>query len=312
MIDATIFAGAIAIAMTLDRAIGQPPARLHPVVAIGRYLELAGSGLTALSPRRALVAGAAAWLAAALPLAASGWWLERAMAAWLMPAGGLIGALAGALWLGLLLWPLLAWRMLRDEVDAVERALADGLAEGRARVAMLASRDTSTLQPAEVRETAIESLAENLCDSVVAPLFWFALAGLPGAIVYRFANTADAMWGYRGRWEWAGKWAARADDLLSWLPARITALLLAPAPRSWPALARMAALTPSPNGGWPMAAMAMGLGVRLAKPGIYCLNDAARPPRAADTARAIGRATTAVRLGVAAMAMLALVARGAW
>jgi adenosylcobinamide-phosphate synthase len=87
----------------------------------------------------------------------------------------------------------------------------------------------------QVRESAIESLAENLNDSVVAPLFWFALLGLPGAALYRFANTADAMWGYPGMrggryWQWAGKWAARADDVLSWLPARITALLLAVVP----------------------------------------------------------------------------------
>jgi adenosylcobinamide-phosphate synthase len=80
----------------------------------------------------------------------------------------------------------------------------------------------------QVRESAIESLAENLNDSVVAPLFWFALLGLPGAALYRFANTADAMWGYPGMrggryWQWAGKWAARADDVLSWVPARITA-----------------------------------------------------------------------------------------
>ena len=89
----------------------------------------------------------------------------------------------------------------------------------------------TALSEAQVRESAIETLAENLNDSVVAPLFWFVLLGLPGAALYRFANTADAMWGYRGvyqgqNWEWAGKWAARADDVLSWLPARLTALLL--------------------------------------------------------------------------------------
>ncbi len=90
-----------------------------------------------------------------------------------------------------------------------------------------------------MRESAIESLAENLNDSVVAPIFWFVLFGLPGAALYRFANTADAMWGYRGlrhgvNWEWAGKWAARADDVLSWLPARLTALLLVLC-SGWPA-----------------------------------------------------------------------------
>jgi adenosylcobinamide-phosphate synthase len=143
-----------------------------------------------------------------------------------------------------------------------------------------------------VRESAIESLAENLNDSLVAPLFWFVLLGLPGAAVYRFANTADAMWGYRGErngrdWTWFGKWAARADDVLSWLPARLTALLLALAALQWPpGVAREARRTPSPNSGWPMAAMALLLGVRLAKPEVYALNAEGRPAEAADTNRA--------------------------
>jgi adenosylcobinamide-phosphate synthase len=84
----------------------------------------------------------------------------------------------------------------------------------------------SAMDETAVRETAIENLAENLNDSLVAPLFWFVVAGLPGAWAFRAANTLDAMWGYRGRWEWAGKCAARADGLLCWLPARLTAVLL--------------------------------------------------------------------------------------
>ena len=195
-----------------------------------------------------------------------------------------------ALVLGLLLKPMLAWRMLRDEVLKVEAALAQSLDAGRAQLAQLVSREVSQLSETQVRESAIESLAENLNDSVVAPLFWFALLGLPGAAAYRFANTADAMWGYRGLhggryWGWAGKWAARADDVLSWVPARITALLLAvvagginPA-KLW----REAARTPSPNSGWPMAAMALALGIGLHKPGVYALNAGQRQPQAGDT-----------------------------
>jgi adenosylcobinamide-phosphate synthase len=164
-----------------------------------------------------------------------------------------------------------------------------------------------------VRESAIESLAENLNDSVVAPLFWFVLAGLPGAALYRFANTADAMWGYRGErqgrdWTWAGKWAARADDVLSWVPARITALLLAlwgPWP-VWRQLPGEARLTPSPNSGWPMAAMALGLGVRLGKPGVYALNASGRAPGPADTQRAVAHATRVLQT-LSAGAVLVLV-----
>ena len=134
-----------------------------------------------------------------------------------------------------------------------------------------------------------------------APLFWYALFGLPGAAVYRFANTLDAMWGYRGAWEWAGKWSARADDVLSWLPARLTAALLMPTPR----LFAQARLTPSPNGGWPMGAMALRLGVRLRKPGVYALNDAAPSPQAAHVQRALACAGRAAWIA-------ALLATAAW
>ena len=102
-----------------------------------------------------------------------------------------------------------------------DRALARDA--GRLQLGRLVSRDVMRLDATQVRESAIESLAENLNDSVIAPVFWFLVAGLPGAMVYRFANTADAMRGYRGRYEFAGKWAAHADDFLSWLPARLSA-----------------------------------------------------------------------------------------
>ena len=141
---------------------------------------------------------------------------------------------------------------------------------------------------------------------MVAPLFWFAVAGLPGAALYRFANTADAMWGYRGErqgrdWTWAGKWAARADDVLSWLPARITAALLGllGAASTLKQLPSQASLTPSPNSGWPMAAMALVLGVSLAKPGVYTLHPDGRRPQAADTVLALqlaGRVVGALAL----------------
>ena len=202
--------------------------------------------------------------------------------------------------LGLALKPMLAWAMLRREVQAVEDALAESLEVGRERLSWLVSRDTSTLSESEVRESAIESLAENLNDSVVAPIFWFVLFGLPGAAVYRFANTADAMWGYRGvrqgvNWEWAGKWAAWADDVLSRVPARLTGLLLAVAGGIQLKVLRCEARkTPSPNSGWPMAAMALALNIRLGKPGVYSLNPAGRPPLAADTLVAQKKASKVV------------------
>ncbi|NML16013.1 adenosylcobinamide-phosphate synthase CbiB [Azohydromonas caseinilytica] len=290
---------AVVIALAVDRLWGEPPARAHPVVYMGKALGAVGPALLKWRPVAAFLGGALAWLLGAAGVAAIAWALElglRALPWWA----------AGPL-LGLLLKPLLAWRMLRDEVRAVEAALAQSLEAGRAQLSRLVSRDTSQLQPHEVREAAIETLAENLNDSVVAPLFWFTVAGLPGAALYRWANTADAMWGYRGRWEWVGKFAARADDALSWLPARLTALLLCLAARRWPAgLAREARVTPSPNGGWPMGAMALLLGVRLSKPGVYALHASGAVPRADHTRAALAWSGQAVAAGAALLAAAGL------
>lgn len=282
---------AVLVALWVDSVWGEPPARLHPVVWMGHFLGKAGDrvqrhalqdpevqdykafGLAALM----WCAGAALFLIASLLLQGAAlelpWW-----------AAGVV--------MGLLLKPMLALAMLKSEVSAVEAALAESLDAGRERLRWLVSRDVSQLTEVQVRESAIETLAENLNDSVVAPLFWFLLLGLPGAVLYRFANTADAMWGYPGiykdrNWAWAGKWAARADDVLSWVPARITAVLLlvVAGRRGWvlrshlPAEARK---TPSPNSGWPMAAMALVLGVGLRKPAVYVLNPDGRAAQVAD------------------------------
>ena len=297
---------AVVGALLVDRLFGEP-ARWHPVVGMGRYLAWAGRHVAPAAagavPRdmAAFARGALAWSVGALVCTALAWYLQS----WLLR----LHPLAAALALGLALKPLLAWRMLRDETAAVEAALGRSLAEGRERLSRLVSRDTSALSESEVRESAIESLAENFNDSVIAPLFWFVVAGLPGAALYRFANTADAMWGYRGMrggrcWEWAGKWTAHADDLLSWLPARLSAacLLLGAPVAAWRALPGEAARTPSPNGGWPMGAMALRLGVRLGKPGHYLLFGQGRVPEAADTAAAL-RCTAGI---VAGLGMVAL------
>jgi adenosylcobinamide-phosphate synthase len=301
-----VMPGAMLFALMVDRLLGEPAARVHPVVAMGRYLSAFESTLLSLSPKRAFVAGALAWAVGAAIVVALAHGIEVLLWQWWNPSGSLVAAVALSLALGVLLKPLLAWRMLEREVAAVERALAVGIEPGRAQVARLVSRDTAALDTAQVRETAIETLAENLNDSVIAPLFWFALAGLPGAALYRFANTADAMWGYRGRWEWAGKWAARADDVLSWLPARLTALALMPVPARWRALRHEARRTPSPNGGWPMGAMALVLGVRLGKPGVYVLNASAPAPRAAHICFALAHGRRAVAMCVPLLAALAL------
>lgn len=291
----------LAMALLVDWRWGEPPTWAHPVVGMGRYLGL--FRLTRLPAAAGFLAGALAWLVGAALAGFAALWLEGVVLLWLQPWQSAWRLGLAALAIGLLLKPLLAWRMLADEVMAVEQALATSLPAGRERLARLVSRDTTALTETEVREAALETLAENLNDSVIAPLFWFAIAGLPGAAVYRFANTADAMWGYRDEREWCGKWAARADDLLSWLPARLTALLLGPT--SLPALWREARRTPSPNSGWPMAAMALRLDRRLAKPGVYVLHAEGQPVRAGDAAAACALAQRAMLAGAVLIAAFA-------
>lgn len=308
--EVAVLAGAVLVALALDVLFGEPPARWHPVVAMGRYLDAVGRRVSRAAgavprPGAEFWLGALGWcVGAALVVAlawAAGWWMQT------------LHPLAQAALLGVLLKPLLSWRMLRDEVRAVEAALAESLDAGRQRVGWLVSRDVTHLSETQVREAAVSTLAENLNDSVVAPLFWFAIAGLPGAALYRFANTADAMWGYRGErggrdWTWAGKWAARVDDALSWLPARLTALLIAlPAVgRGWSAVVANAGRTPSPNGGWPMGALAVGLGIRLGKPGVYDLNAQGRAPLAGDTAQALRRCGQVVAMLSVVAALVAV------
>ena len=305
------FASALLIAFAIDHFFGEPPARLHPVVWMGNCLNWA-AGHVLPKPAQdenvpdypSFLAGAGVWIAAAalIFIVFSGlqWAFLRLPAVW------------AALLLGLLLKPLFAWRMLRREVQAVDTALQASLEAGRARLSMLVSRDTTELTESQVRESAIETLAENLNDSVIAPMFWFVLLGLPGAAVYRFANTADAMWGYKGvhivngkgrNWEWAGKWAARADDMLSWLPARITAALLwlasgCQVTSFWSRLRHETPKTPSPNSGWAMAAMALLLNIQLSKPDVYTLNASGRVPNSADTKKSIKLASKSAIAGV--------------
>ena len=336
---------ALGVALWVDRAWGEPPLRWHPVVWIGQYLMWTGERI-APAPMRtgsgdsaaasdwvspadwgAFGLGAMAWIGGAAFFASLAWGLQSSVLATTasdmqtLDALSLATQVVAAVVLGLLLKPMLAWRMLEQEVQAVEAALRLSLDQGRERLGWICSRDTRGLSEVQVRETAIESLAENLNDSVIAPVFWFVCLGLPGAVLYRFANTADAMWGYRGErdgrvWEWAGKWAARADDVLSWVPARLTAGLLMVTSWStgrtpWITLWREARLTPSPNSGWPMAAMALSLGVRLCKPGVYVLNASGESAQATDVDQACTQSTRAVKAAVLALWVWALLVQGA-
>lgn len=297
----------MAVALVLDRVWREPPLAVHPVRLIGIGLDTAGRRIPAGPPVRAAVTGGVAWTVGAVAVVAAGVGVHRAAgraSPWIRPV--LVGAA---------LWPLLAYRMLLDEVDAVERALQADVAAGRAAVARIVSRDVSAASEDQVRQAAIESLGENLSDSVIAPLLWFGLGGLPAAALYRYANTADAVWGYRTpRWRHAGMIAARVDDLLNLVPARMTGVGLAMPGVRLATLRREAARTPSPNAGWPMAALALRLGVRLDKPGSYVLARHRPSPTPADTdtaLRLVRRRGVALAGGMAVVAAVRA-AVGAW
>jgi adenosylcobinamide-phosphate synthase len=186
----------------------------------------------------------------------------------------------GLLPLALIASSLIAQRSLHEHVAAVADGLErDGLAGGRKAVAMIVGRNPETLDEAGVARAAIESLAENFSDGIVAPAFWLGLGGLPGGALYKAVNTADSMIGHRTERHLAFGWAAaRLDDLVNLPASRLTALLLAGAAAldrdasaadAWRAVRRDAGRHRSPNAGWPEAAMAGALDLRLAGPRIY-------------------------------------------
>jgi adenosylcobinamide-phosphate synthase len=278
----------ILIALMIDWLFGEPPLWAHPVVWFGNYFKQTERSRGLTNP---LFWGGFWFLLGGILVVSLAWLLQLGLAK--LPYWWVTIGLTG-----ILLKPAFAFRLLVQEVAAIEAALQVDLNAGRQRLAYIVSRPTAELSAAQVRESALESMSENLSDSVIAPLFWFVLFGLPGAYLYRFVNTADAMWGYRTeQYEQWGKIAARSDDLLNWIPARITGLLLLYFPfrdaKTAPVsiLLKEAQKTPSPNSGWSMAALAMRLGVRLGKPEVYTLNPTAPVPESIDVSRAINLVT---------------------
>ncbi|KIC29123.1 adenosylcobinamide-phosphate synthase CbiB [Leisingera sp. ANG-M6] len=252
-------AGMLAVALLLDAVLGEPRwlwSRLtHPAVLMGRLVGFLDRKLNTGPSRR--LNGVLA--AAALVLAG-------------LIAGKLL-ALPGTLVEILVAAVLIAQRSLTEHVAAVAKGLRSSLEEGRQAVAMIVSRDTGAMTAPQAARSAIESGAENLSDGVIAPAFWFLIAGLPGLIIYKMVNTADSMIGYRNdRYRDFGWAAARLDDLLNLIPARLTGLMIAAAGgqlRHWRAIAGDARKHRSPNAGWPEAAMARALDTSLAGPRSY-------------------------------------------
>ncbi len=263
---------ALCAAVAFDLVLGEPPNALHPVVWMGRTLRLL---------KRPADGRRAAQLVWGV-LVALGVPALFATAASFVPTHP---ALALVVFVPALKSSF-ALAALGRAGRAVGQALARGdLAAARHGLRSLCSRDPSQLDGPRVAAAAIESVAENASDSFVAPLFYYALFGLPGAIAYRACNTLDAMIGYHGRYEYLGKPAARLDDLLNLVPARLTAAFLlaggalvgADVRGGWRIWRRDARRTESPNAGRPMATMAGLLGVELEKVDCYKLGDPRRP-----------------------------------
>ncbi|MDA9487911.1 adenosylcobinamide-phosphate synthase CbiB [Bradyrhizobium sp. CCBAU 11361] len=286
------FAGAMAVAMAVDALLGWPAplfARIgHPVTWLGRLITTVDTAWNRPSdpPAFRRAAGVAGALVVIAVSAALGWVLQSVLA---------LGWIQFVL-VGILAWPLVALRSLDDHVAAVASPLQAGdIAGAREAVSRIVGRDPATLDEAGIARAAIESLAENASDGIVAPVFWGALFGLPGIFGYKAINTLDSMIGHRSERHEAFGWAAaRIDDVANFIPARLTGFLFVLlAPRRAEALSCMtrdARRHRSPNAGWPEAAMAGALGVRLSGPRIYhgsitnepWLNEGARDPLAAD------------------------------
>jgi adenosylcobinamide-phosphate synthase len=303
---------ALCLALLLDLTLGDPPNRFHPVAWMGSAIAAAKRRAPRQGRLAQLAYGAALDVGGVLAVANLGRLLERVIARlpapwnWLAETG--------------LLKTTLSLKGLGTAAGEVQAALDAGdLPAARRLVAWhLVSRDTVTLNASQVAAATVESVAENTSDGIVAPLFYYALGGLPAALAYRFINTADSMLGYRDPvHEWLGKAPARFDDLANLLPARLTAALFVlaaaltgeDARRAWQVWRRDRGVTASPNAGHPMSAMAGGLGVELEKVGHYRLGTGQRPPTSEDVGRAVRLMRVAVALAVGLLVGLPLVAR---
>lgn len=268
----------LASAIIIDLALGDPPSAFHPVAWLGKVISYLVRGGIGLPPVAQFIYGTVSVLIT--------------LALFVVPVYFLLVYLQSISFLAYVVVGGLLFK-LTFSVKGLRRAalkiraplLGNKLAEARFELRALVSRDTANLNEGQVISATVESLAENSCDSFVAPLFYFLLFGIPGAIAYRVINTFDAMIGYRGQWEFLGKFAARVDDVANYIPARISALMIVMAARisnnsmsgAWRIMVRDHSNTPSPNAGWTISAVAGALGVRLEKRGHYALGDSNFP-----------------------------------
>jgi adenosylcobinamide-phosphate synthase len=272
----------LAMAAGIDSLFGEPRQALHPVVWMGKAISRADGWIKSGDLDRQFRNGAILTAGGAAASFALGTALEIACRS--LPAGVLVQA-----WL---LKTCLAWRALDDAALDVQRSMESGDPGGaREKLAALVSRETDSLSEGLIAAATVESVAENFGDSLIGPSMYYLLGGLGGVLAYRWVNTLDSMIGYHGEYEWAGKFAARIDDVLNFVPSRAAALaLIAAAPggkaRAVKTMVGDGGLTASPNAGKPMAAMAGLLDRRLEKADHYALNADAPEPTTDDIGRA--------------------------
>jgi adenosylcobinamide-phosphate synthase len=275
-------AGAVALALSSEALLGEPPTRVHPVAWFGKLVAPFDREWS-----RPLVVGTG--VAVVLPIAAA------AVVGALVAVGGAVAPLLGVAVAGLALFSTTSLQMLLGKARTVVELTDTDLAAAKEDLRSLAGRDAADLSAGQVRSAAVESAAENLADGLVAPLLAFAVGAavsLPvaaGAAAWvKAVNTLDSMLGYRAKR--VGTPSARLDDAVMWLPARLSAVLLAVASFDLGSVWRArthARVPPSPNSGWPMATLAAALGVRLEKPGSYALPYGDALPSEADGARGV-------------------------
>lgn len=251
------------LAWALDCLLGDPAWLPHPVVAFGKVIAWGERRLN--QGRHRVLKGAMLAWGLVLAIVALAWGL-------LWEADRLHWSL-GLLLRTLLIFYCLAGTTLRREVAGVFEAVERSLEDGRRQVARIVGRDTASLSAQEIRTAALETLAENQSDGVVAPLFWLALGGVPAMLAYKMVNTLDSMIGYRtDRYRDFGRVAARTDDVANYLPARLTAFLMVAASGRLSLLRFVRRYGPchaSPNSGWPEAALAGILDCRFGGPHHY-------------------------------------------